>query len=128
MWALDSGLRSFAPASHHSITVPGFVNALQILSLPTTSIDPSTWRGGISNGHKDHELDDNDGYSREHGERIDNENPLPNPIRTPREILLVSAIGQEPRLGRWMRIKDNVRNGAFVAHLQLDEAGQATFS
>ena len=35
-----------------------------------------------------------------------------------KEILLVAAVGQEPRLGRWMRVKNGVKNGALIVHLR----------
>jgi hypothetical protein len=34
-------------------------------------------------------------------------------------IVLAAAVSQEPRLGRWMRIKEGVRNGLLVAALPL---------
>jgi len=111
LWALDPGLRSFSPASTHSIPVAGVVNALQILSLSATSVDSTTWQSSPKEIPAPIVPDE------------DTE-PAP-PTRARREILLVAAVGQEPRLGRWMRIKDGVRNGAAIAHLQLDETGQA---
>ena len=50
---------------------------------------------------------------------------VPEKIARTREIVLVAAIGQEPRLGRWIRLKEGVKNGALVVHLQLDNEGQA---
>lgn len=69
LWALDPGLRSFAPL--FAIPAPGFVNALQLLQP---------------------------------GE---NERPL-----------VVAALGQEPRMGRWMRDRE-AKNVALVVALPL---------
>lgn len=35
------------------------------------------------------------------------------------DIILAAAVSQEPRLGRWMRQRDSVKNGALVVHLPL---------
>lgn len=43
-----------------------------------------------------------------------------------REILLVAAVAQEPRLGRWMSVKKGVKSGVFVAHLKFGEEQKDT--
>lgn len=40
--------------------------------------------------------------------------------RPERDVLVVAAIGQEPKFGRWMTIKGGVRNGALVFSLTRD--------
>lgn len=37
-----------------------------------------------------------------------------------KEILLVAAVAQEPRLGRWITKKEGAKNGVFVVHLKVD--------
>ncbi|ORY21246.1 WD40-repeat-containing domain protein [Naematelia encephala] len=104
LWALDPSFRSFKPASVHEIHVAGFVNALEILSVPSTSMDSSSWtQSSVSDAPEDTE----------------------GSAKSKTEILLVAAVSQEPRLGRWMRIKDGVKNGAFAAHIKLDAEGRS---
>lgn len=72
-------MRSFTQVL--SLPINGFVNSLQILSLP----------------------------------------PKATPLATSEknQIILVAAVSQEPRLGRWMTTKD-AKNGVFVAHLPVE--------
>ncbi|KAK8847644.1 hypothetical protein IAR55_005503 [Kwoniella newhampshirensis] len=98
LWALDPSLKSFAPCS---VTIPvrGFVNSLQILSLPSGTIS-----------HESLALDRD-------------EEKTETPVAKT-ELVLVATVAQEPRLGRWMRDKE-AKNGVLVAKLGLDDEGKA---
>ncbi|KAK4683996.1 ribosomal RNA-processing protein 9, partial [Tremellales sp. Uapishka_1] len=92
LWSLDPSLKSFKPLFTYPI--PGFVNGLQLLVLPSGSVDStalSTSTTPTSSSKK--------------------------------EIVLVAAIGQEPRLGRWLCDK-TAKNGVLVLRLGIDEAGE----
>lgn len=101
LWGLDAKLKSFR-ALPFSISVPGIINSLQLASVPHTH------------------------------------NPLLNAawLRTPPELneaprinagdpegesvaLLVAGVGQEPRLGRWLKVNTGgAKNCALVVPLR----------
>ncbi|KDQ12417.1 hypothetical protein BOTBODRAFT_112892 [Botryobasidium botryosum FD-172 SS1] len=92
LWKVDSSARSFSPV--RAIPAPGFINSLQFIHPLTTALGGASWTGARSS--------ESGSGSRE------NE----------RDIVLVAGTSQEPRLGRWMRLKgDGVRNGALVLAL-----------
>ncbi|ORX35926.1 putative Pre-rRNA processing protein associated with U3 snRNP [Kockovaella imperatae] len=97
LWRLDRNLRHFTRASRDTIPVPGFVNALQILSLPSASVVSGQWAVVDSSFPTEQIAAD---------------------IKGDKQILLVAAIGQEPRLGRWMRSRDGVKNGLLAVHIR----------
>ncbi|OWZ28388.1 ribosomal RNA-processing protein 9 [Cryptococcus neoformans AD2-60a] len=94
LWALNQELKSF---SYVDVEIPakGFVNSLQLSSLPYETISHASLP--------------------ESGEK--------ESTKAKSEILLVAAVGQEPRLGRWMRDK-LAKNGVLVARLELDGKGK----
>jgi ribosomal RNA-processing protein 9 len=100
---LNPNFRSFSPANTHTIEIPGFINALHFLSLPSSSNDSTSWDGTPKATETESE------------EKFEEKQKL----------VLVAAVAQEPRLGRWIRLKDGVRNGAFLVHLQVDKQGHA---
>ncbi|WVN91081.1 uncharacterized protein L203_106328 [Cryptococcus depauperatus CBS 7841] len=105
-WALDEGIKSFKPVNL-DIDVPGFINSLQLISLPTgtvASFSPS--------------LIPNDSINFDPKSKEDQRT-----FKT--EIVLVAAVGQEPRLGRWMRDKE-IKNGVVIGRLGLDERVRET--
>jgi ribosomal RNA-processing protein 9 len=108
LWALNSNFRSFTPANFHSIPLNGFINALHFISLPTTSIHSSDWQRSGSVDIATPDADDSE-----------------KKVQAKQSMVLAAAVAQEPRLGRWIRLKDGVRNGAFLIHVQLDDAGSA---
>lgn len=95
LWAMNQELKSF---SYVDVEIPakGFVNSLQLSSLPYETISHASLP--------------------ESGEK--------ESTNAKSEIVLVAAVGQEPRLGRWMRDK-LVKNGVLVARLELDRKGKA---
>lgn len=104
-------MRSFAQVS--SIACPGVINGLQVLALPSASVDSTAWP---------------------HCAPPSPESPPPAAAAArgknskAKEIMLVAAVAREPRLGRWIRIKasdSGVKNGCLVAHIKLDPKGQA---
>lgn len=90
LWAINPNLRSFSPAGIASIPVAGFINSMQFISLPAGSIDSSSWSDTTTAS------------------------------KSKQDIVLVAAVSQEPRLGRWIRNKE-AKNGALVIHLTLQE-------
>ncbi|ADV24458.1 ribosomal RNA-processing protein 9 [Cryptococcus gattii E566] len=94
LWALNQELKSFS-CVNVEIPVKGIVNSLQLNSLPYETISHSSLP--------------------ESGEE--------ERTKAKSEIVLVAAVGQEPRLGRWMRDK-LAKNGVLVARLELDGKGK----
>ncbi|KAJ7743941.1 WD40-repeat-containing domain protein [Mycena maculata] len=86
IWQLDAKLRSFALVG--TVAAPGVVNSLQLLPPPKEFLDAARWA----------RADDSDtGRTRKGG-----------------GALLVAALGQEHRLGRWLSLKEGVVNGAMA--------------
>lgn len=108
LWALDASLRSFRLLQ--TLSVPGVVNSIQILSVPAASVDSSTWK------ESDTASDSGAGVNGRYGNGVSGHTAGE---KDSGEILLVAAVAQEPRLGRWMTVKEGVKNGVFVAHLKI---------
>lgn len=89
LWRLDDRLRSFAPLA--TIAAPGYVNSLQLLA---PSLRPATTHSG-KRGSED---------ARKEKEE--------------QSLMVVAGVAKEPRLGRWMRLKEG-REGAVVAFVPL---------
>lgn len=107
LWALDPLLRQFKPLQ--SIPVPGFINSIQLLSVPAASVDSGSWGSNVSPSEVDADIQ---GQQRKDKDR--------------KEILLVAAVATEPRLGRWMSERKGVKSGVFVAHLRFGEKAVET--
>lgn len=92
------------------MTIPakGFVNSLQLITPSAGQVDFTRFRSDslpLTNGHAAEPS-----ASEESDAKLG--------------LLLVATVSQEPRLGRWMRLKrtDGARNGVVIAHLPV--AGQ----
>ncbi|EIN14441.1 WD40 repeat-like protein [Punctularia strigosozonata HHB-11173 SS5] len=88
LWKLDrsSKFRSFSLVAQ--VPAPGFVNSIQLLSIPKGALDEASWT-------RKAELDKNEAST---------------PVA-----LLVAGMGQEPRLGRWMQLKgEGITNSTIV--------------
>jgi len=99
LWRLDPKLKSFS-SFPQSIPAPGIVNSLQLVTPPTNgSIDLASWRSPSSSSP----VVNGDGKKKAQQQQ--------------EEALLVAAVGQEPRLGRWMRLKGSEgKNAIVLAH------------
>lgn len=114
-------MRSFKPAGLHTVSIPGFINSLQMLSLPSQSVDESGFSAPIDATGILGDINVNSTTSSQ--DRVDAEVEAEESTKkktSKQSILLVAAVGQEPRLGRWMRIKDDVKNGALAVVLNLE--------
>jgi ribosomal RNA-processing protein 9 len=106
VWSIAKDLKSFKPL----LTIPakGFINSLQLITPSAGQVDFTCFRSApaaLINGHAA-------------------EPSAPKESDAKLGLLLVATTSQEPRLGRWMRLKrtDGVRNGVVIAHLPV--AGQ----
>lgn len=104
LWGLDPKLRSFQ-ALPFSISVPGIINSLQLVSLPHTHnpLLDATWLRP----------------------RQINETPQMNAGELEGELvaLLVAGVGQEPRLGRWLTVNTGgAKNCALVVPLRATKS------
>ncbi|WVF69527.1 hypothetical protein IAT40_004305 [Kwoniella sp. CBS 6097] len=110
-WAIEESMKSFSLVN---VTLPfeGYINAIQLLSFPTNTINGSAF--STSTNAANGESQEGEGEGEGEGEKKDSGNS---------EIYLVAAVGQEPRLGRWMNDK-KAKNGVVVARLELDNAGK----
>ncbi|EJU01615.1 WD40 repeat-like protein [Dacryopinax primogenitus] len=99
LWKISEDVRSFAPVAE--VQAPGFVNSLQLLSPPWTTIQEAEWAREEQPA----------GQARVNGVPKNDQR---------RAIVLVAALGQEPRMGRWMRIKGpKAQNATLVVPLRL---------
>ncbi|KZS87993.1 WD40 repeat-like protein [Sistotremastrum niveocremeum HHB9708] len=95
LWKLDEKLKSLSAMG--TIGAMGFVNSLQLISVPGSYIDEAAWARPPS--------------------------PPSSPPSTS-VVLLSAALGQEPRLGRWMRMsgEEGARNVALVVALHCSSS------
>ncbi|KAL7419087.1 pre-rRNA processing protein [Cryptotrichosporon argae] len=102
LWTLDDALRSFALV--RELPVDGFVNAISALAVPADNVPRALGPGGETPSGT---------VERASAQRS----------KAPREIVVAAAVAQEPRLGRWIRLK--AKNGLLVARIALDAQGSA---
>ncbi|KAI0061168.1 WD40 repeat-like protein [Artomyces pyxidatus] len=93
LWKIDPKLRSFSLVG--TVSAPGVINSLQLISPPKGSLDGVSWAQDRPQG--------------EHARPVAAVTSIKTPL-----VLLVAGVGQETRLGRWVTVKDGVRNGALV--------------
>lgn len=109
LWKLDSSLKSFTSVG--SIPALGVVNSLQLLACPRTATPSLAWASSApapatTNGVLASELDSN-ALSKSSKK-----------METEKIVLLVAGVGQESRLGRWVKQKgEGHLNGALVVAL-----------
>ncbi|KAG6819865.1 hypothetical protein H0H93_007850 [Arthromyces matolae] len=98
IWKLDSRLKSFSLMG--TLPAPGVVNSIQLLSPPAEFFKRATW---VSPSATENDVQ---------------EEPVTSKAKSgPQQILLVAGMGQEPRLGRWLHLKEGVTNGTIVVAL-----------
>lgn len=107
LWRLNSNLKSFE-AIGDVIPVGGVINSLQLVQVPTSAIANARWyqaNGGDANGVP----------------APVNENSSNRSVGSGKGILVVAAVGREPRMGRWLRLDESeiVRNCALVIPLEI---------
>lgn len=97
LWKLDSKLKAFSLIG--TIPAAGFVNSLQLISTPKHAFPPTSWA-------LNHD-----------GETMLTKQTQASSTKV-NTILLVAGVGQEHRLGRWMKLSgDGVVNGTVVVAL-----------
>ncbi|KAF9525309.1 WD40-repeat-containing domain protein [Crepidotus variabilis] len=98
IWKLDARLKSFSLVG--TVPAPGFVNSLQFLPVSKDFLEKATWvRHSIVSDSDIPNLD------RKDAKRDVSAHPF----------VLVAATGQEPRLGRWLSVKEGgAKNSAYV--------------
>jgi len=93
IWKLDPKLKHFSLVG--KVPAPGVINSLQLLTVAKGFIKEATWAGEMVRS----------------GDAL---------IRQPKALavapfLLVAGIGQEPKLGRWIKVKEGgAKNGTLV--------------
>ena len=104
-WKSDHSLRSFSPIG--SIDTPGLINSLQLVETPKNWTFDDDWpsppngTSELETGIAPHKSINGGVSKSENG------------------VLLVAAVGREPRLGRWIRLSGNgVTNLGLVISLR----------
>lgn len=89
-----------------SLPAPGIVNSLQLLLVPRSSTESFSWTKS------------KDVFPPPGDKEADSSSKNSSP---PKEsVLVVAGLGQEPRLGRWMKVRgDGAVNGSRVYSLPL---------
>lgn len=87
-----------------TLPAPGIINSLQVLSMPRVSTDAWSWLAEKEAKAAQENAESNGAAEKGKGKE---------------SLMIVAALGQEPRLGRWMTVKGNgAANGSrvFVLH------------
>jgi ribosomal RNA-processing protein 9 len=105
VWSIAPTLKSFSLL--FTIPAKGFVNSLEIIAPPASQVDFTHWRA-----------------SRTPADDEDVKQVKAATAREATTLLVVGAVSQEPRLGRWMTLKEGVRNGVVLAHLVNKRPGE----
>ncbi|KAF8463760.1 WD40-repeat-containing domain protein [Gautieria morchelliformis] len=101
LWKLEPSLRSFSPVG--SLDAPGLVNSLQLIAMPKAWASDKEWSADTRKTSKD-------------TTNTDATNGVSPPI-------LTNGVGKEPRLGRWIRLKeDGIVNSALIFALRTRKA------
>ena len=102
LWKLDPKLNSFQ-ALPFSISIPGIINSLQLVSVPHT-------HNPLLNAPWLYPLREVEQTPRINGKELEGEFAA----------LLVAGVGQEPRLGRWLKVNTGgSKNCALVVPLRV---------
>lgn len=97
LWKIDERIRSFSLMT--TIDAPGFVNSLQIIA---PSLRPT----------RENHLPRLDAKKKKKDEEESGNGP------ESKNLVVVAGVAKEPRLGRWMRLKEG-REGAIVAVIPM---------
>ncbi|KAF5384358.1 hypothetical protein D9615_003157 [Tricholomella constricta] len=98
IWKLDAKLKSFTLVG--TVPAPGVVNSLQLLLPPKDFFERSSWISSKGSMGEDPTQEDSIVPTQNKGGI--------------QSILLVAGLGQEHRLGRWLKVKEGAVNGAIV--------------
>lgn len=109
LWRLDRGLKSFEPMDM-MIPINGIINSLQLVQTPSGPITDAAWMKVAAEEEHDGEPD----AQTRQTNGIDSGKGL-------RMVLVVAAIGQEPRTGRWLRVaaSEGAKNCGLVVPLRV---------
>ncbi|CAG7850428.1 Uncharacterized WD repeat-containing protein C2E1P5.05 [Serendipita indica DSM 11827] len=102
LWQLDPKLKSFS-ALATTIPVCGVVNSLQVVQVPRQSVMNASWMATAHSGLR------TNGHGR--GKSA---------VDQAKSVLVVAAIGQEPRTGRWIKVGGEAKNCGVVVPLEID--------
>lgn len=106
LWALSPTLKQFSFVC--SVPAAGVVNSLQLLAVPNGKLRTDDWqRPSLAT----------DAMDQDDGDASAEKARQPKRAKIPADILLVAAVGREPRLGRWIKVKDGAKNGTLLVHL-----------
>jgi ribosomal RNA-processing protein 9 len=107
LWALAPTLKSFSYVC--SVTAAGVVNSLQLLAVPHGNVNSTAWQ---KQSHED-QMDDEEDVGGNAGDQV-----APSKrAKMPADVLLVASVAREPRLGRWIKVKNGAKNGTLVVNL-----------
>jgi ribosomal RNA-processing protein 9 len=113
LWKLEPSLRSFSPVG--SLDAPGLVNSLQLIVMPKAWASDKGWPAGTKKASK--EATNTDATNDVSPHILTNGDPPV--VQGEGGVLLVAAVGKEPRLGRWIRLKeDGIVNSALIFALR----------
>ena len=87
--------------------------------MPASSINSSTWNKSSFTSHQAGSDTPHEAESEEAGDNAA-VRKSGKEDKEKRVILLVAAVAQDPRLGRWITKKEGAKNGVLVAHVKVD--------
>jgi ribosomal RNA-processing protein 9 len=82
-----------------TISIQGIVNSLQVVQVPKNVVSKAVWYADGTNGVP-HGVNGTAG-------------------KESKVVLVVAAIGQEPRTGRWLSVREGAKNCGLVVPLQI---------
>ena len=92
-----------------SIPIQGIVNALQIVQTPSDAVTDAAWMKGAEEELNGKPITQTNGS---HANGVDSG-------KGSKMVLVVAAIGQEPRTGRWLRVGEGAKNCGLVVPLRI---------
>ncbi|THU98464.1 WD40 repeat-like protein [Dendrothele bispora CBS 962.96] len=106
LWQLDSKLKSFSLVG--TIPAPGIVNSLQFVTPPKDFFDRATWINSTTTTTTSLSTQDTENVEQQRHINGAKDAGTVNPV------LLTAGLGQEPKFGRWLTLKEGASNGAMV--------------
>ena len=108
IWKLDPKLKSFSLAGN--LPLPGIVNSLQLVTPPRQFAESVSWpaRTGVdpTSDGSDDEME-HQPPSEPNALMVDSAARSRPPLIRSSPVWLIAGVGQEHRLGRWLKVKGN---------------------
>ncbi|THU86918.1 hypothetical protein K435DRAFT_867764 [Dendrothele bispora CBS 962.96] len=106
LWQLDSKLKSFSLVG--TIPAPGIVNSLRFATPSKDFFDRATWINSTTTNMRSPSTQGTENVEQQWHINGAKDAGTVNPV------LLTAGLGQEPKFGRWLTLKEGASNGAMA--------------